>query len=321
MTKDADISVIIVNLNTSDLLEACLRSLEIERNSVSLEAHVVDNGSTDGSPDMVRRLFPWVKLTVNARNEGFARPNNVGLAEARGRFLLLLNSDTVVRPGALNTMARFLEKHPDASACGPRLLYPDGRTQRSVKGFPTLFTHVCDMLFLDALFPNSRVFGRGEQRYFDYSRAASVDHLMAAAFMIRREAYEKVGPLDEQFAIYYNDMDWCFRAKTTGWSIWYLPDAEVIHYLGKTVGTINRQFAFFDMLYNNVLLFYQKHYGRGTVVAYRLLMVAGFAMRACGWTVAALLRPSEGTRHMRRFSWKSLLFGLKCWEPARVKEL
>jgi len=321
MNAVPDISVVIVNLNTSDLLKSCLTSLESERTTLGLEVLVIDNGSGDGSVEMVRTHFPHVVLTANGRNEGFARPNNAGMRQARGRYLLLLNSDTEVRPGALRTMVRFLEDHPEAGACGPKLMFPDGKTQRSVKGFPTLFTHLCDMLFLDAVFPESRLFGRGEQRYFDYTRAAQVDHVMAAAFLVRRETYESVGPLDERFAIYYNDMDWCFRMNAAGWQIWYLPDAEVIHYLGKTVGAVNTRFALFDMLYNNVMFFYQKHYGRGSVVVYRLLLLAGFVVRALAWSFGALLRPSEHARHMRRFSWKSLLLGLTFWEPARVKEL
>jgi hypothetical protein len=317
MTSVPDVSIIIVNLNTRGLLEACLNSVDAEGKSVPLEVIVVDNGSTDGSVEMIRSLFPAVHLTVNERNEGFARPNNAGLRQALGRHLFLLNSDTEIRPGALRAMIQFLDNHSRAGACGPRLVYPDGRTQRSVKGFPGRVTHLSDMLFLDRLFPH--FFGKGEQRNFDYFRAASVDHVMAAAFMIRRQAYEEVGPLDEEFAIYYNDMDWCYRAKAAGWEIWYLPDPVVIHYLGKTVGALNREFAFFDMLYHNVMLFYQKHYGRSAVVVYRLLLIVGFSMRACGWSVIAMVKPSEDARHMRQFSWKSLLLGLKFWEPACVK--
>jgi len=321
MNTVPDISVIIVNLNTCDLLRACLTSLASERATAEIEILVIDNGSRDGSAEMVREQFPDVVFTANERNEGFARPNNTGMRQAQGRYLLLLNSDTEVRPGALRTMLKFMESHPEAGACGPKLVYPDGKTQRSVKAFPTLFTHACDMLFLDVLFPGSRLFGRGEQRYFDYTRAAPVDHLMAAAFLVRRETYESVGPLDERFAIYYNDMDWCYRMKAAGWQIWYLPDAEVIHYLGKTVGAVNTRFALFDMLYNNVMFFYQKHYGRGSVVLYRLLLIPGFAVRALAWSIGALLRPSDHARHMRSFSWRSLVLGLTFWTPARVKEL
>jgi GT2 family glycosyltransferase len=316
-----EISVIIVNLNTRELLDACLASVEPERATVSLEVIVIDNGSSDGSVRMVEEKYPAAMLVKNVRNEGFARPNNEGLRRSRGRFLLLLNSDTVVRPGAFRRMADFLEAHPDAGACGPRLIYPDGRLQYSAKGFPTVWTHFCDMTGLDRLFPASRLFGRGEMRYFDYEHEGTADHLMAAAFLVRRETYEQVGELDERFAIYYNDMDWCFRMVRAGWTIWYLPDAIVEHHLGKTVGAVNKRFTFFTMLYNNVMFFYQKHYGRWSIVAYRLLLAGGFAVRSAAWTVRALVRPTDAHRHMRTFAFKSLLFGLAFWRPAKIEEV
>jgi GT2 family glycosyltransferase len=267
---------------------------------------------------MVAAEFPGVRLVRNARNEGFARPNNTGMRMADGRHILLLNSDTVVQPRALEMLMRFLDTHPEAGACGPMLLYPDGRIQHSAKGFPTLFTHLCDMLFLDRLLPQSRLFGKGEMRYFDYARPASVDHLMAAAFLVRREVLVQVGLLDEDFAIYYNDMDWCYRMKQRGWGVWYVPDARITHYLGSTVGNVNRGFALFQVLHENVLLFYQKHYGRGAVPVYRLFTALGFVLRSLGWTAVRWLRPSDHSRHMMQFSWKTLWWALPVWMPARV---
>ncbi len=315
------ISVIIVNLNTRALLDACLASVEGERSTISIETIVIDNGSSDGSVGMVEAKYPATILVKNSRNQGFARPNNEGLRRARGKHLLLLNSDTVVRPGAFRILADFLDAHPDAGACGPRLIYPDGRLQYSAKGFPTLWTHFCDMTGLDRLFPGSALFGSGELRSFDYEHPGTADHLMAAAFLVRREAYEAVGPLDERFAIYYNDMDWCYRMVHAGWKIWYVPDAVVEHHLGQTVGAVNKRFTLFTMLYNNVMFFYQKHYGRGAIVVYRLLLAGGFAVRSVAWTVRAALRPTDTNRHMRTFAVKSLLFGLAFWRPAKIEEV
>jgi GT2 family glycosyltransferase len=131
----------------------------------------------------------------------------------------------------------------------------------------------------------------------------------------------QVGDLDERFAIYYNDMDWCFRMKAAGWSIRYTPDAEVEHHLGQTVGSVNRDFRYFAMLHNNVLLFYQKHYGRAAVVLYRLLLACGFVPRLLAWSVASLIRPSPHARHMRQFSAKTLVFGMTFWQPVEVEDL
>jgi len=313
-----DISIIIVNLNTRGLLRECLASVFRSAGFLSMEVVVVDNGSTDGSAEMVLSDFPAVGLIRNATNEGFARPNNVGMELAKGRHVLLLNSDTVVDPDALATLVRFLDEHPDVGACGPRLVYPDGRTQQSVKGFPTPFSHICDMCYLDRLFPGSRLFGRGEMRYFDYSRPSVVEHLMAAAFLVRREVLDDVGLLDERFAIYYNDMDWNFRMIASGWTIWYVPEARVVHHLGSTVGDVNRSFALFLVLHENVLLFYQKHYGRASVALYRVVSLLGFVLRSIGWSIIAAVRPSGYSRHMMIFCWKTLWWALPVWRPAKA---
>jgi GT2 family glycosyltransferase len=314
----ADISIVIVNLDTRLLLRQCLASVFRCAPPLSIEVIVVDNGSTDGSPEMVSAEFPAVKLVRNARNEGFAHPNNVGMELAEGRHILLLNSDTEVGTDTFHVLVHFLDDHPDVGACGPMLVFPDGRIQHSVKGFPTPFTRFCDIFFLDRLFPASRLFGRGEMRSFDYSKAAPVDHVMAAAFLVRREVLHDVGLLDERFAIYYNDMDWCFRMHASGWAIWYLPQARVVHHLGRTVDSLNRQFALFRILHENVLLFYQKHYGRWSVVFYRFLTIIGFVPRSIGWSGLAALRPSDYTKHMRAFSWKTLRWALPVWRPAMV---
>jgi GT2 family glycosyltransferase len=314
-----DVSVIIVNFNTRELLESCLESLYRERASAAMEVFVVDNGSSDGSADMVRTRFPETRLLLNTTNEGFAHPNNAGIRLSTGRYLFLLNSDTVLLPGAIGALMAFLDGHPGAGACGPRLQYPDGRQQRSVRGFPNIFTHLCDMLFLDRLFPGSRVFGRGEMRYFNYDVTQEVDHVTAAAFLVRREVLDSVGGLDEQFAIYYNDMDWCFRMKRAGWSIWYVSESAVVHHLGSTVARVNRDFAFFHVMYENVMMFYQKHYGRGAVAAYKLIMIAGFSVRAVAWTLIAAVRDDRTTRHMRTFCWKTLALALPFWTPLRER--
>jgi GT2 family glycosyltransferase len=313
-----DVSIIIVNLNTKDLLLGCLRSVFADTSGLAAEVIVIDNGSSDGSVEMVRQEFPQVRLKLNATNEGFARPNNEGMRMARGRLLFLLNSDTIVTPGAVGTLAAFLDAHPDCGACGPMLRYPDGRVQQSVKGFPTLWTHACDMLFLDALFPSSRLFGAGEMRYFRYDQTAQVDHLMAAAFMVRREVLDTVGMFDERFAVYYNDMDWCYRIMQHGWKIFYIHTAEVIHYHGQTISRLNSDFSRLPEMHENVMWFYQKRYGSWALVVYKLLLVIGFAVRTVGWQAARLIRSSERTRHMAEFSWRTLTLGLRFWKPLRT---
>ena len=310
-----DISIIIVNLNTRELLRACLSSVLAEGSPLQYEVIIIDNGSTDGSTDMVRQEFPAARLVVNEVNEGFARPNNVGMHMATGRYLFLLNSDAALRPGSLSKLSRFLDSHPSVGACGPCLVYPDGRQQRSVKGFPSLWTHFCDMFLLDKVFSRSVLFGKGEMGYFSYERTQEVDHVMAAAFLVRREVLSTAGAFDERFSIYYNDMDWCYRIKAHGWKVYYVHDAVVTHHGGITVAAVNRDFSYFHELYDNVMLFYQKRYGRPGVVAYRLLLAAGFLIRSMAWTARWLVQRTEHARMMMTFSWKSLATGARFWAP------
>lgn len=306
-------SVIIVNYNTCGLLRACLASVAADTDAPSSEVLVVDNGSTDGSVLMVETEFPHVRLLRNRENEGFARPNNAAMKAARGAWFFLLNSDAEVRPGALRALLDALRLDPGAAAAGPRLEYPDGRHQPSAKGFPSLWTHVCDMLLLDRLAPRSRLFAAGEAGGFDYDRPGTADHLMAAAFLIRRDAAERIGLLDERFRIYYNDMDWCYRAVRAGWRILYVPRAVVAHHLGQTVNAMNRDFAWFEELHNNTLLFYRKHYGAWTVPVYKLLLALGFVPRAAVWGLLRALRGTDRSRLMWRYSVRTLLYGLRFW--------
>ncbi|MGA9117671.1 MAG: glycosyltransferase family 2 protein [Bacteroidota bacterium] len=310
------VTVVIVNLNTVDLLRECLRSLFADPGAPSMEVIVMDNGSTDGSVAMVRDLFPWVIIRENRVNEGFAAPNNAGIRQARGTYCLLLNSDTEVRPGALGTLVGFMESHPAAGACGPMLLNPDETLQRSVRGFPDLWTHAWDMLFLDRIFPRSPVFGRGEAGGFDYGKPACVDHLMAAAFLVRTRVFQEVGLLDEGFRIYYNDMDWCYRLRKAGREIWYVPAARVMHHLGKTVGILNRNFGLFRALHEDVMRFFRKHYGPRAVPVYRMLLGVGSALRTLLWAARRAAGPSDRSSTMLRYSWKTFLFACSFWRKS-----
>ena len=314
----ADVSVITVNWNTKVLLKECLASVYADPPPFDLEVIVIDNGSEDGSVEMLRSDFPQVRLIVNSTNEGFAKPNNDGINASTGRYVFLLNSDTVVHPGAIAQLTMFLDTHTEVAACGPMLLNPDGTVQHSVKGFPSVWTHACDMLFLDRLFPHSRLFGRGEMAYFSYERTQEVDHLMAAAFLVRREVINQVGLFDQRFSIYYNDMDWCYRMRSQGWKIYYVHSARVTHYLGQTIAQVNKEFRYFRELHENIMLFYQKHYGSSAVMFYKLLLAIGFSFRTVAWWAVRCMKPTEKSRHMAVFSGKTLLIGLGFWKPFKM---
>ncbi len=219
------LSVVVVSWNTRELLRDCLGSLYAATHLAS-EVIVVDNGSSDGTLGMLAVDFPDVRVIRNETNRGFAAANNQGIAIALGRYLLLLNSDTVVHADALDRLVAFMEVHPEAGACGPQLLNPDGSLQRSGRAFPTLFQGVV------ALVPMPLALRRAlaepiEKR--DYNQVAIVDEVMGSALLLRRAAIEQVGRLDEHFFFLGEDVDLCWRLSKGGWKIYYVPQAVVTH--------------------------------------------------------------------------------------------
>ncbi|MBI4469791.1 MAG: glycosyltransferase family 2 protein [Acidobacteria bacterium] len=230
MKRGAMISVIVVNWNQAPYLERCLDSLRPARGGEVLEVIVVDNASTDQSAGMVRARFPWVRLIVNATNLGFARANNGGLEESKGDPICLLNNDAEVIGDALGIMAAYLRDHPGVGAVGPQLLNSDGSLQPSGRSFPKIGDVLAQSTGLYRLW--RRDFFKEPGR--DYSRIAPVDEISGACIMIRREVYRKVGGLDPRYFLYYEDVDWCWRIKQSGWEIHYLPGARVMHHWGRS---------------------------------------------------------------------------------------
>lgn len=229
-----DLSIIIVSYNTCGLLRDCLRSLPAGIRTCRYESFVVDNASRDGSAEMVEQEFPNARLIRNPLNGGFAQANNLALKEATGRYLLLLNSDTIVHDGAFEALLAFMDEHPQAGYCGPKLLNGDGTHQPSAGRFPTVFSTAFSMLGLRRRFPRSRHTLdlhelHGEDEPF---RAGWVT---GAALLVRREAYAQVGPLDDGYFMYFEETDWCRRMAAAGWEGWYVPDARITHFGGRSV--------------------------------------------------------------------------------------
>ncbi len=228
------LSIIIVNWNVKPLLRRCLASVYASWGGrPGLEVIVVDNASTDGSVPMVRDRFPQVRLLVNEVNRGFPAANNQGIAIARGRYLLLLNPDTEVVGDALSTMVAYADRHPDVGLIGPQLLNPDGSVQSSRRRFPTLPTLFFESTWLQPWAPRRLL-----ERYYVLDRPdgeiQEVDWVTGAAMLARREAVRQVGPLDEGFFMYSEELDWCRRFKAAGWRIVYLPSAQIVHHVGKS---------------------------------------------------------------------------------------
>jgi GT2 family glycosyltransferase len=286
-----DVSVLIVNWNTRDLLDRCLAAVYASDASLNLEVIVVDNASSDGSAEFVRQKYPQVRLIENAANVGFARANNQAMQAARGRCLLLLNSDAFVNPDTIGVMARILEAIPDTGAVGCKLFYEDGRFQPSAYSFPSIATELWQILFLDRLFPRSPIFGKYRMSYDDFARTRPVDWVMGACLMLRWDVYEKTGGFDEQYFMYSEETDLCYRIHAAGYQILYTPETSAVHIWGGSSRQLPEES--FLILYRSRVLFFRKHYGRLYAATYKLVLALGSLARAAGGALIGLYRKSS----------------------------
>jgi hypothetical protein len=229
-----EVTITIVSWNTQDLLRDCLKSLLAENVKQIAEVHVVDNNSHDGSPEMVRREFPEVRLFANSENLGFARANNQSWRESKGRYWLLLNSDTIVKLGAIEKLIAFMDAHPRAGMATAKLLNTDGTPQFCAEPDVTISKAFLDFFRLHLLLP-AKLRGKVFQgRHFSYDEAQKLDTTWGTALIARREAVEEAGPLSEEFFMYGEDMEWSLRIRRKGWEIWFCPEAEIIHFGGQS---------------------------------------------------------------------------------------
>ena len=231
-----DLTVIIVTWNTRELTRACLASIEVADPNHVWKVCVVDNASSDGTPDMIRDLFPWVYLKRNTRNMGFGKANNLVLRETDTEYALLLNSDTLVPEESVPKFLRFMDAHPDVGLAGGQLMYPNGRLQNSIVFFPTLLTELTNKSLLQILFPKR--FPGKRQRY---SAPVEVDSVIGAAMMVRTEAVKSIDFFDEGYFFFLEETDLSFRLKRGGWKIFFLPQARIIHLQGRSVRQVKPQ--------------------------------------------------------------------------------
>ena len=229
------LSVVLLSYNTCDLTEQALHSVRAAIEGIEAEIFVVDNASHDGSADMVERAFPDVHLLRNTSNTGFAAGNNVALRQVRGRYVLLLNTDTIVRVDTFRHLVDFMDRHPEAGAAGCKILNPDGTLQLdSRRGFPTPLAAFCKMSGLSRFFPNHPTIARYNMTFLDPEECAEVDVLSGSCMLVRKEAMDEVGLLDEDYFMYGEDIDWCYRIHRAGWKIFYTPSTEIVHFRGES---------------------------------------------------------------------------------------
>jgi GT2 family glycosyltransferase len=271
------LSIIIVGWNVCDDLVRCLRSVERHAPSEPCEVIVIDNASVDGTVDTVRREFPHVTVLANGENRGFAAANNQGLARATGRYILLLNPDTVVRTGALDTMIQYMEVHEDVGVCGPLLLNSDGSIQASVRRFPNFRS----ALYRNTIFRNIGLFRTDYRRFmmcdFTYDRLCEVDQVMGAALMTRRSVVEQIGRLDERFFMYFEEVDFCYRVRRAGWRVTFIPQAQITHRGQASAEQI--PVAAEIMMLTSMVAYFRRHRGPLATAGFNILFKPAFLLR------------------------------------------
>ncbi|HVC35772.1 MAG TPA: glycosyltransferase family 2 protein [Chloroflexota bacterium] len=302
-----DLSIVVVSWNTRELLRNCLTSIDRTIDGIQYEVLVVDNASTDGSAEMVARDYPDTRLIRNRDNRGFARANNQAMRVAQGRHLLLLNSDAALLPGAASTLVSFMETHPGAGLVGAQLLNADGSFQASYADFPSFVGEVLLLTRLASLvYPRTYPSYPSEQS----QAAAPVDWVFGACLLARRSAVDAVGFLDEDYFMYSEETDWCYRMHRGGWEVCYVPEAKVLHWSGQSAGAAPERKR--SQLYRSKCLFMRKHWGRFTAHAFSLTVRIASALNLLAWTALGSADPDRARRErarQRARSYQQLLLG------------
>ncbi len=270
-----DLSIIIVNYNVKEFLQNLLHSIEKASLKISKEIIVIDNASDDGSVELIREKFSSIKLIQNKINLGFGRANNQGLVIAQGKYILFINPDCIVSENTLDNMISFFEDHPECGLAGCKILNSDGSLQLACRrGFPGPWTSFTKVTGLSNLFPKSKIFARYNLTYMDEDQTYEVDAVSGSFMIIRKEVYEKVGGFDEQFFMYGEDLDLCYRVQKAGYKVFYVHTTQVIHYKGESTKRSNIDET--KMFYNAMHVFVKKHLSSFLVVKLILRTAIGF---------------------------------------------
>jgi len=282
-----DVSIIIVAWNVRQLLYDCLKSVYEETKDIRFEVIYVDNASEDGSVEMVREEFHKVRIIENEKNEGFIRANNQAIKIAEGRYVLLLNSDTIVLDNAIAKTVEFSDKHPKAAVVGCKILSPDRTLRRDCFLYPSALNMLLSATYLNNIFPKSRFFGREYMTWWDFDEVREVETICGCCSLVRREAIDQVGVMDPMYFVYGDDPDWCYRFKKAGWKIMFTPDAEIIHYGGETTNKAANKFLL--QLFGSKLIFVKKYCGKPAFLLACLATACFFLLRVPYWFAFGLL--------------------------------
>ena len=300
-----ELSIVIVSWNTKDVLYDCLQSVYSQPCRIEFEVIVIDNASSDGSVDMVESEFPQAKIIANTENRGFAAANNQGIAIAKGQYLLLLNSDTVVLDNAIAKTISFADVQPEAGVIGCRVLNGDSSLQPTCFMFPSLLNLLMASIYLYKIFQKNRFFGRERMMWWNRNDVREVDVVDGCFMLVRHEAIEQIGIMDEQFFMYSEETDWCYRFKQAGWKVLFTPVAEIIHFGGQSSKQVAPQMIL--QLRGSILLFFKKHRPRFEYRIACFLVLMFFVVRVPAWFIRWLI-----SRKNRAYCWlrmKIYIFG------------
>ncbi|KQC47974.1 glycosyl transferase family 2 [Geobacillus sp. Sah69] len=273
-----DISIIIVNYNTPKLTIEAIESILKSKTKYSYEIIVVDNHSSDDSVHIIKGEFQNVVVIENKQNVGFSKANNQAIKLSKGRYILLLNSDTIVREDTIEKMIEFMDKNKKVGASGCKVILPNGELDWAChRGFPTPQASFYYLVGLARLFPKSPRFNQYHLGYMNLNEPHPIDCLVGAFMIVRREVIEQVGLLDEQFFMYGEDIDWCYRIKQAGWEIYYCPFTSIIHYKGAS--SQKKPFKIVYEFHRAMCLFHRKHYARKYPFIVNCLVYTGIAAK------------------------------------------
>lgn len=274
-----EISIVIVNYNVKHFLEQCLMAIRRAAHNIPIEIIVIDNASVDGSVAMIKKKFPDVLLIENHKNLGFAKANNQGLKIAKGRYILILNPDTLIQEDTLLVLKKFLDENQNASAVGCKLINPDGSFQiSSRRSIPTPWVAFTKVSGLSRIFPKSRIFGKYNLTYLSPDLEAEVDVLSGSLMMLRKEILQKIGYFDEDYFMYGEDIDLCYRIKKSDGKIYYTPRTKAIHYKGESAK--KSEFSYITNFYSSMLIFINKHFKTHYSIFLKFFLIAGIYLRA-----------------------------------------
>lgn len=309
-----DLSIVIVNYNVKHFLEQCLMAIERARRGLDLEVFVVDNASVDGSQAMIKKQFPRVRLIENHQNLGFAKANNQALRQCQGRYVLLLNPDTLIQEDTLTVLIELQERNPRIGAVGCMLINPDGSFQiASRRSLPTPWVAFTRIVGLSRIFPRSRIFGRYNMTYLDPERESEIDVLSGSLMMLRREAIAGINYFDEDYFMYGEDIDLCYRLKLAGWQILYTPRTKAIHYKGES--SKRSEMSFIANFYTAMLIFINKHFRSRYSILVKVLITFGIILRAWFAYASRLFKIAVTPLADLLLIALAIFLGIKLWLP------